>query len=139
MRVFIAGCFDVLHVGHFNILMFCRQIAGFGGEVIASLDSDDKIITDKGKAPIFSMEDRADAVKTIISFDIPLVNRTFHHNDNEELEGIVYYLQPDIIIVGSDYRGKNVVGDNIAKVIYFQRDDIYSSTKIIEACQKAVN
>lgn len=135
MRIFIAGCFDVLHVGHFNILMFCRQLAGFNGEVIASLDTDDKILHDKLRPSVFTMEERADAIKSIKSFDVPLVNRTFHHHDAQDLQSIIHYLAPDLIVVGSDYRDQEVVGSDIAKVVYFERDGEYSSTKIIEACQ----
>lgn len=136
MRIVTAGCFDVLTVGHFNLLMYCRQLAGFNGEVIACLDCDDKIVTDKSRSPIFPLEDRCEAIKRLVSFDKNLVDRTFHHANNQDLEEIIFYLTPDLIVVGSDYREKKVIGSEIAKIVFFERDDMFSSTKIIEACRK---
>ena len=52
----------------------------------------------------------------------------------EELVELVRLVAPDIMIVGSDWKGKHIVGGEHAKEIkYFKRIDGYSTTKIIES------
>ena len=47
--VFTNGCFDLLHVGHFKLLTFCRELAGPKGYVIVAIDTDSKVSKDKGE------------------------------------------------------------------------------------------
>lgn len=138
MRVFVAGCFDVLTVGHFNLLMFARRIAGDAGEVILSIDTDAKIMKDKLRRPVFNRNDRYIALASIKGYGSKynLIDSIWSHNDNIELMSLIKTANPDYIIVGSDYKNKNVIGSDIADVIYFNRDEKFSSTKIIEACRK---
>ena len=51
----------------------------------------------------------------------------------EELERLVEYIKPDIMIVGSDWKGKEVVGSQYAKEVrFFDRIGDYSTTKTIQ-------
>ena len=52
-------------------------------------------------------------------------------NDFELIENI-RTLEPDYLVVGSDYKNKKVIGSEHSKeVIFFDKIDGYSSTKII--------
>ena len=135
MKVFIAGCFDVLTVAHINMLLFARQIAGPNGIVTVSLDSDAKMALEK-RPPIFRVSERCDAIEALTVFGSKAVNTIFIHNDNDHLHKSIVLRSPDYIVVGSDYKEKEVVGSDIAKVIFFERDQRFSSTKIIAACRK---
>ena len=54
--IFTNGCFDVLHRGHIQLLMYCHTL---GGTVIVGLNSDESIKRLKGKdRPINNLEDR---------------------------------------------------------------------------------
>ncbi|GKT13747.1 Ethanolamine-phosphate cytidylyltransferase like protein [Aduncisulcus paluster] len=53
--VWVDGCFDMPHFGHFNLL---RQASTYG-IVIVGIHNDIEIERMKGKSPIFPMEDRA--------------------------------------------------------------------------------
>ena len=51
-----------------------------------------------------------------------------------ELVELVKQIKPEIMIVGSDWKGKPIVGGEYAKKIrYFERIDGYSTTKIIQS------
>jgi bifunctional ADP-heptose synthase (sugar kinase/adenylyltransferase) len=54
-------------------------------------------------------------------------------NSAEELENLIKDISPDIMVVGTDWRGKTIVGGQFAKKIkYFKRINEYSTTQIIE-------
>lgn len=137
MRVLCAGSFDIIHVGHLNLLMHCRVLAGHKGEVLVSLDSDNKITRDKGRdRPIFECIERVNAIESLKIENTKIVDKTFIHESNDYLLELIKTISPDLIVVGSDYQDKKVIGSEYAEVKYFPRDWRFSSTKIIEACQK---
>jgi cytidyltransferase-like protein len=135
MTIFISACFDILHVGHFNLLMYARQLATRKGDVIVSLDSDEKIKRDKGThRPVFTFQERKENLLSL-AYDhidhLGVVNQVLEHNDNMELLKTISLLKPDYIVVGSEYRHKPVVGSEIAPVMYYRTLEHISSTKII--------
>lgn len=136
MTILTAGCFDVLHVGHINLILFCRQLAGANGIVWVSLDTDQKIQSDKGsERPIFLRDDRKRAIELLTLFGNRVVDQIVAHNDNEHLLRNIYNVKPDYIVAGEEYKGR-VVGAELAEVIYFKKHEGFSSTEIIKACQK---
>lgn len=141
MKVFCAGTFDIITVGHINLLLFCRELAGYKGEVIISLDSDAKITRDKGAGrPIFEWLDRANAIESLKFGNNKIVDKIYMHQSNDYLDDMIRFsIKPDIIVVGSDYQGKRVVGDEYAEVKYFDRDWRFSSTKVIDAIKAKQN
>ena len=79
VRIYVDGCFDLLHSGHYNAL---RQVRAMGGVVVAGVNSDEDILLNKGPTIMSGLE-RAeilrhckfvDEVKPdtayIVSFDI---------------------------------------------------------------------
>lgn len=54
VRVFIDGCFDVMHYGHANAL---RQAKALGDELFVGVVADDEIRANKGP-PVMSMDER---------------------------------------------------------------------------------
>lgn len=136
MKVFTAGVFDIIHVGHINMLLFCRQIAGPNGQVSVSLDTDYKVKQAKGdERPVFPLNYRENAIKSINYFGNKVVDFITFHDSNYQLEGNIFNIKPDYIVACDEYKGR-VVGADLAEVIYFKKDERFSSTKIIEACMK---
>jgi len=137
MTVFCAGTFDLLHVGHINLLLFCRQQAGHNGKVIMSIDSDKKIKKDKGDdRPIFKYTDRLLALESIRLNNLRVVDLVIEHPSNEYLLDSIKLYKPDAIVVGGDYQDKEVIGSGVSKVIYYPRDYRFSSSGIIEAIKR---
>lgn len=54
IRVYMDGCFDLMHYGHANAL---RQAKALGDELVVGLVSDEEIVANKGP-PVLSMEER---------------------------------------------------------------------------------
>jgi cytidyltransferase-like protein len=136
IQVVCSGCFDVMHAGHFNLLLFCRQLAGEHGKVHVSLDTDEKIKQDKGEhRPIFSWHERFGNLQSLEFNGKRLVDYIYQHGNNDELNfriaSLVGARIRTYIVVGDSYRNKKVVGDDLAMVIYFYQNGM-SSTKVIE-------
>jgi len=123
---FVNGCFDVLHPGHIELLKYARSL---GDYLIVAIDSDRKVAEMKGpERPIFSQYDRSVMLKAIRHVDVVHVFDT-----KEELEDLLESISPDIMVVGSDWKGKEVVGSQYAKSVrFFDRLGDYSTTQTIE-------
>lgn len=123
---FVNGCFDVLHPGHIQLLEYARSL---GDYLIVAIDSDRKVAEMKGpERPIFSQHDRSAMLSAIRYVDIVHVFDT-----KEDLEQLLESIKPDILVVGSDWKGKEVVGSQYAKAVrFFNRLGDYSTTQTIQ-------
>jgi D-beta-D-heptose 7-phosphate kinase/D-beta-D-heptose 1-phosphate adenosyltransferase len=124
--IFVNGCFDVLHPGHIQLFEYARSL---GDYLIVAIDSDKKVGEMKGpERPIFGQEDRARTLEAIRYIDVVHI-----FNSKEELEDLIKTINPDIMIVGSDWEGKEVVGGQYAKEVrFFDRVGEYSTTRTIQ-------
>ena len=60
------------------------------------------------------------------------IDRIVHFDSSDELECLIKNYNPDIIVVGSDWEGKGVIGKEYAKEVkFFNRIEEYSTTKIL--------
>ena len=125
VKVWVNGTFDVLHIGHIKLLEFASQF----GEVRVGLDTDERVKKFKGEfRPINNISDRIEFMNSI-----KYVNSSVSFSTDKELCDRIKEWNSDIIIVGSDYKNKNVIGSHLVKeVIFFDKIDGHSSTKIIE-------
>ena len=123
---FVNGCFDVLHPGHIKLLEYARS---FGDYLIVAIDSDRKVAEMKGlERPIFSQSDRLLILSSIKYVDVVHIFDT-----KTELEELLESIKPDTMVVGSDWKGKEVVGSHYAKSVrFFDRQGDYSTTQTIQ-------
>jgi len=127
-KVFVNGCFDGgLHRGHIELLNYAKSQ---GDILYVAIDSDARVKQLKGPTrPIHNQEDR----KFLLE-NLKAVDRVLLFNTDEELTDLVKIIEPDIMIVGSDYKNKRVIGSEHAKELkFFDRIDEYSTTKIIQS------
>lgn len=124
--IFVNGCFDVLHPGHIQLFQYAKSL---GDYLIVAIDSDEKVSQMKGKErPIFCQDDRARTLEAIRYIDVVHI-----FNSKEELEDLIKTINPDIMIVGSDWKGKEVVGEQYAKTVrFFDRVGEYSTTRTLQ-------
>lgn len=125
--VFVNGTFDVLHRGHLELLNYARSL---GDYVVVGIDTDDRVKEKKGESrPVNTTEDRA-----FMLMNLKSVDEVRFFSTDKELEDLVKSVKPDIMIVGSDWKGKSVIGSYYsAELKFFDRIDGYSSTKIIQS------
>lgn len=123
---FVNGCFDVLHPGHIELLKYARSL---GDYLIVAIDSDRKVAEMKGpERPIFSQTDRSTMLSAIRYVDVVHVFDT-----KKELEDLLESITPDIMVVGSDWQNKEVVGSQYAKEVrFFDRIGSFSTTRTIQ-------
>jgi D-beta-D-heptose 7-phosphate kinase/D-beta-D-heptose 1-phosphate adenosyltransferase len=125
MKIWLNGCFDVLHHGHFKLIQYATS---FGGEVIIGIDSDERVRQMKGEGrPFHSESERAFNLKQIKGVDTVVV-----FNSDETLRELLERYKPDKFIIGSDYLGKKIIGQEFAKhIVIFARLDKFSTTDIL--------
>jgi D-beta-D-heptose 7-phosphate kinase/D-beta-D-heptose 1-phosphate adenosyltransferase len=124
-RIFVNGTFDIVHRGHLELLEYAYNL----GTVLVAIDTDRRVQELKGTSrPINNQNDRAYLLRSL-KFTSGVV--TFD-TDQELIDTIKSY-QPDIMIKGSDYRNKPIIGAEYCREIKFY--DVvngYSTTKIIQ-------
>jgi D-beta-D-heptose 7-phosphate kinase/D-beta-D-heptose 1-phosphate adenosyltransferase len=126
-KVFVNGTFDLLHKGHLELLNFAKS---YGDYLIVAIDTDERVREKKGLTrPIYNQDDR----KFFLNMLKP-VNQVELFSSDEELEKLIKGFNPDIMIVGSDWKNKPVIGSQYAKrLIFFDRISDYATTKTIHS------
>jgi len=125
--IWVNGTFDILHPGHLALLEHARNL---GDTLIVGIDRDDRVRELKGPTrPVNSADIRMINLKKL-----RLIDRVVTFNSDSELENWIKVFKPEIMVVGSDYIGKKIIGSEWAnEVQYFERVGDYSTTKIIQS------
>lgn len=126
-KIFVNGTFDVLHRGHLELLNYAKS---YGDFLIVAIDTDERVREKKGLSrPIHNQYDRSFFLRMLKP-----VSQVELFSSDEELENLIKGFNPDIMVVGSDWKDKPVIGSQYAKQLkFFNRIDDYSSTKIIQS------
>tara|TARA_Y100000592_G_C5445208_1_gene305638 strand:+ start:538 stop:936 length:399 start_codon:yes stop_codon:yes gene_type:complete len=124
--VWTNGCFDILHKGHIELFKYAKS---FGDKLFIGIDSDEKVKKDKGNdRPFNNVKDRKEVLEAI-----KYIDGVFVFNDTQGLDDLIRVIGPDIMVIGSDWKGKTVVGEqHVNKLVFFNRLKNYSTTNILE-------
>ena len=126
--VFTNGCFDILHVGHIELL---RQARELGDILVVGLNSDKSIKKIKGeKRPIIPEADRY-----IILKNLETVNAVLIFDEPDPLR-LIKMINPDVLVKGGDWEEDEIIGadfvkQNGGKVVTIPLLEGYSTTNII--------
>jgi len=125
--VFTNGCFDILHPGHIELFKVGKSL---GDKLIVAIDSDEKVKKDKGLLrPINDQHFRKSMLESIRYIDLVLL-----FNTREELEQLIELYAPDTLLIGGDWREREVVGQKYAKEVkFFNRVGNYSTTRVLQS------
>lgn len=131
--VFSNGCFDVLHLGHIEYLSQAREL---GDILIVGLNSDDSVRRIKGAHRPVNKEEARAVILAALSF----VDAIVVFDENTPLE-LIKFVQPDVLVKGKDYEGKEIVGSDVVKarggeVVTIELTKGYSTSHTIELAQK---
>ena len=126
MKIFVNGTFDILHPGHIQLLQYARSL---GVSLFVAIDTDNRVQHLKGKdRPFFNQVDRKFMLESL-----SCVNKVVVFDTDEQLEHIISTYEPDIMVKGSDYINKPIVGEeHCGRIEFFERINEYSSTKAIQ-------
>mgnify|MGYP003650282578 CR=1 FL=1 len=126
-NIWTNGCFDILHRGHIELFRFCQEQ---GDRLVVGVDTDMRVKQSKGSdRPHNTEEDRIFFLESIRYID-----KVVSFSSDEELALRLVENSIDTMIVGSDWRGKKIVGEEkVREVIFFDRVGEYSTTNILEA------
>ena len=127
--VFTNGCFDLIHLGHLEIL---ARSADLGDKLIVGINSDVSIKKIKGNSrPIIEEDSRAKQLAAIEFIDaVILFNEDTPYN-------LINILKPDVLTKGGDYKKNDIVGNQLinkeqGEVVIIPLTQGYSTTSILE-------
>ena len=130
---FTNGCFDILHLGHLEILTKSKE---FGDRLIVAVNSDASVRKLKGKErPINNFQTRSNM---LASFSF--VDYVVEFSDDTPKK-LIQIIKPDFLIKGGDYKKKDIVGNDIVssyggETIIIPLIDGLSSTNTINKINK---
>ena len=127
--VFTNGCFDLIHLGHIEVL---ARSADLGDILIIGVNTDSSIKKLKGNnRPIIEENSRAQQLASLEFVDAVIL-----FNEQTPLE-LIKAIKPNVITKGGDYNSEQVVGNEIAvrnegEVIIIPLTHGYSTTSILD-------
>ncbi len=123
--IWINGCFDVLHYGHFKLIEYAKS---FNGKLIIGIDSDSRVRKLKGEdRPFHNQQQREFNLMQIKGVDYVVVFDT-----EDELRNQLKIYKPDVFVIGDEYMYKPIIGGEHAKEIkFFPKLEEFSTTKIL--------
>ena len=121
---FTCSSFDLLHAGHIIMLKDAKEQCDYlvvGLQTNPTLDRPDT----KNK-PIQTFEERFIQLEAV-----KYIDEIIKYSTEDELYKLIKNINPDIRILGSDYKKKSFTGDDLdIKIYYHSRNHNYSSTNL---------
>ncbi|MBO8463133.1 MAG: glycerol-3-phosphate cytidylyltransferase [Firmicutes bacterium] len=122
-KVITYGTYDLLHVGHINLLRRAREY----GDYLIVVVSSDEFNALKGKKAFYSFEDRKKILESIRYVDEVLPEYTWEQKIDDVVNN-----QVDVFVMGDDWKGKFDFLKEYCEVVYLPRTDGISTTQIKE-------
>ena len=119
-KVITYGTFDLLHVGHINILKRARAM---GDYLIVGLSTDD-FNAGKHKEAYHSYEDRKVILESLRFVDEVIPETCWEQKVNDVVDNHV-----DVFVMGSDWEGKFDFLKEYCEVVYLPRTEGISTTQ----------
>jgi len=119
---FTNGCFDILHLGHIELLKFAKSKAD---KLVVALNTDKSVLSqNKSHSLVNDLETR---IKTIESLEF--VDYVVDFNQTTPYE-VIKIIKPDVLVKGDEY--ENPIGsDLVKKVEKFRMIEGFSTTNYI--------
>lgn len=122
-KVITYGTYDLLHVGHINLLRRAREY----GDYLIVVVSSDEFNAIKGKKAYYSFEDRKKILEAIKYVDEVLPEYTWEQKIKDVVDNNV-----DVFVMGDDWAGKFDFLKDYCEVVYLPRTEGISTSKIKE-------
>ncbi len=131
--VFTNGVFDLLHLGHVELLEFAREQ---GDRLVVGVNDDDSVRRLKGPSrPIFPVAERLEILSAFACVDFVIA-----FAEDTPLQLIQSISRVDVLVKGGDYTAGNVVGrehveSGGGRLVLFPYREGKSTTSLIERIQ----
>lgn len=123
MRVGITfGTFDLLHVGHINILERAKKVCDY---LVVGVSTDALNIEKKGVAPVYSQDERLKIVSSL-----RVVDYVFLEESLEQKEEYVRRFNANVLVMGQDWAGKFDHLRDRCELLYLPRTPHISTTQV---------
>jgi len=122
-KIFVNGTFDILHVGHIGLLNYAKSL---GDILVVGIDNDDRVKQLKGDSRPINNENE----RLLLLSNLKSVDEVHIFKNDQELIDLIRGC--DIMVKGSDYEGKSIIGSNLVPVIFYGYKDGWSTTKKIQ-------
>jgi D-beta-D-heptose 7-phosphate kinase/D-beta-D-heptose 1-phosphate adenosyltransferase len=124
-RVWVNGCFDILHLGHVRMLEFAKSL---GGSLVVGIDSDTRVSKLKGEdRPINNQLNRAEFLIALRSVDSVVVFGSKH-----EMRKLLRTHRITDMVIGEEYKEKEITGsDLVDRIHFFPKVENLSTTSIL--------
>lgn len=132
MKIWVNGAFDILHIGHIKLLKHAAAM----GYLRVGIDTDERIKELKGpQRPFNCFSTRKEMLESL-----RFVDEVVGFGSEEELIDKIKLYQPDVMVIGSDYKDKRIIGSEfINKIVHFNRIENISTTSILEYEKDIIN
>lgn len=115
----------MLHPGHVRMIQYAQM---FGSRMVVGVDSDGRVRLSKPGRPIQPLAWRMEVVKAL-----KCVDKVVSYDTDSELRQQIADSGASIIVVGSDWKGKPVVGEELVdRVEFFDRVPGFSTSRIVQ-------
>jgi len=123
-KIWVNGTFDVLHIGHIRLMLHAASL----GILRVGIDTDERVCSKKGVGrPFNTLAHRMEFVSAINGVD----SVVSFGSDNELIERIKEW-EPDILVIGDDYKYHKIIGvEYVPKIEFFEKVEGISTTKIL--------
>ena len=123
-KIWVNGTFDVLHIGHIRLMLHAASL----GILRVGIDTDERVRSKKGVGrPFNTLADRMEFVSAINGVD----SVVSFSSDDELIERIKEW-DPDIMVIGDDYKYHEIIGvEYVPKIEFFEKVEGISTTKIL--------
>ena len=125
-RIWVNGCFDILHLGHVRMLEFAKSL---GGNLVVGIDSDTRVSKLKGEdRPINNQLSRSEFLVALKSVDSVVV-----FNSKHEMKRLLKTHRITDMVIGEEYKGKEITGsDLVDKIHFFPKFGNLSTTNMLK-------
>lgn len=118
---FTCSCFDILHCGHCLMLEDAKNQCDI---LVVALQTDPTLDRPEKNKPIQEYNERL-----IMAKSIKYIDEIITYNTEKELYTLLQWLNPDVRIIGSDWRGKTYTGHDLPiKMYWHERNHDWSTS-----------
>ena len=128
---FLAGNFDVLHPGYIWMFKDSKSVCDY---LVVGLHEDPSVERPQKIKPILSVDERTEMLMSIEFIDKVIVYKT-----EKDLVSLLTTLNPDVRILGTDYKDRGFTGDHLnIPIHYHDRNHQWSTTKFKKEIAKSL-